>query len=536
MSVAKVILRNVASAWVGMATQIVVTLFLTPIVLSELGLEAYGLWLLLQGFVGYYGLVDMGLRAGITQSITRRLAAEDRSGVRRHITAAQPVLMKLSAAVIAIALIASFCLPAMVDCSPELRAAFPVVVIIQGIGVAIRLPLTPYSAVLVGLQRYDLANAIAVCVRIIYALAAYFVMLAGGGIIALSVTLVCTNLLDNLCRLVLAFRKVPELRRSVPNDLTKCDWKNERSELFQVGGWNLMIQVGRRLIYYSDALVIGTLFSAAAIVPYGLASSLVEYCNSLVKVSTRVLYPTMANLHVKGDNEQQQNLYLFSTRICLLVSIAFLIAGFSHIRSFLRLWLYDSPDIEFICQDAPMLFLLVGTAFAFVSLRRPGTQLLLAASKLKELATVQFCEAMINLILSIVLGWWLGVAGVALGTLIPALLLGLTWHLGAHAQVLQTTRGKILWTMIPNAAIYVLAMLGFTWVCQNYWLRSLDSWFWLSMSGLVHAIAILILIPIGLHSSERSAILEFLARRLFKNSSSRSSTTSDQKPTVFDQP
>ncbi len=67
MGIAKTVLKNVAASWVGLATQILVTFLLTPFIIEELGTEAYGVWLLLQGLVGYYGLMDLGLQAGLTQ-------------------------------------------------------------------------------------------------------------------------------------------------------------------------------------------------------------------------------------------------------------------------------------------------------------------------------------------------------------------------------------------------------------------------------------------------------------------------------------
>lgn len=508
MSIKKTIAKNVASSWAGLGVQIVVTLLLTPVVLSELGLEAYGLWLLLQGLVGYYGMVDMGLRAGVTQSITHRIAAEDYDAVRNHIAAARPFLSKLSALVVCISICASWALPRLVETEPELRAVFWLVVIIQGAGVAVQLPLMPYASVLVGLQRYDLANLIEISTRVLYALIAYMVLSWGGGIVALSVVLAVSNLTGTLCRVLLAHRLVPELRGA-----TDGDNASEVSELFRFGFWNFLIQLGRRLIYYSDTLVVGTLFSAGAIAPYGIAGSLVEYCNSLVKVSTRVLYPTMAALHHQGERKQQYSLYLFATRICLIVSVAFLVIGYQHIRPFLLLWLSNSDEVSTIVSQAPSLFLLIGIAFAFVSLRRPGTQLLLAAQKLKELATVQISEAIINLIVSFALGMWIGVEGVALGTLIPAVGLGLVWHLGAHAKVLETTRAKILLSILPGTFLFGSVLAAFAWVAGNVY-GPIETWYSLVGSTVIHVVFAGFILPLGLNAPERAVAWNLLNGRI----------------------
>lgn len=500
MSLATRVAKNVASSWVGFGVQVVVTLLLTPVVLSRLGIEAYGIWLLLQGFVGYYGFVDMGLRAGITQSITRRIATKDHPGLRQHIATARPVLLKLSLVVVSLSIVVSVALPHFVETSPELNRAFQLVVVIQGIGVALRLPLMPYGAVIVGCQRYDLANTIAVLTKVAYAIAAYIILTAGGRLVALSITLVLANLLDSTLRVFLAHKLVPELSGG-DEKFARADIR----ELMQFGVWNFMLQIGHRIVYYSDTLVVGVLFSAAAIAPYGLAGALVDYCSSLIKISTRVLYPTMSELHHNGRQDQQRSLYYFSTRISLIVSSSFLIIGYMHLQPFLRLWLARSPDADSIVSQAPSLFLTLGIAYAFVSMRRAGTQLLLAAEKQKQLAIVQFSEAILNLTLSIALGLWIGIPGVAWGTLIPAAILGLCWHLKEHANILGVSRYRILNNTITGTFLYSALLTGACHVLYRC-LGDINNWGELLFScGLSVAFAGA-LFPLALSQEERSGL------------------------------
>ena len=67
---------NVFSNWTGYAVQVAVTFFLTPLVVGSLGDARYGVWILLSGLTGYYGLLDLGFRAGLTQYLTRHLATK----------------------------------------------------------------------------------------------------------------------------------------------------------------------------------------------------------------------------------------------------------------------------------------------------------------------------------------------------------------------------------------------------------------------------------------------------------------------------
>ena len=73
----RVIVRNIFSNWAGFAVQVAVTFFLTPFVLSHLGDARYGVWMLVMSVTGYYGLLDLGFRSGLTQYLTRYLAVGD---------------------------------------------------------------------------------------------------------------------------------------------------------------------------------------------------------------------------------------------------------------------------------------------------------------------------------------------------------------------------------------------------------------------------------------------------------------------------
>ncbi len=58
-------LKNVLANWLGLGTTMVVGFLLTPFILHKLGDTAFGLWVLLTTFTGYYGLLDLGLRNSI---------------------------------------------------------------------------------------------------------------------------------------------------------------------------------------------------------------------------------------------------------------------------------------------------------------------------------------------------------------------------------------------------------------------------------------------------------------------------------------
>ena len=56
------IFTNIASNWIGLIINIVVSFFLAPFVVNHLGADMYGIWAVAMQFTGYIYLMDFGVR------------------------------------------------------------------------------------------------------------------------------------------------------------------------------------------------------------------------------------------------------------------------------------------------------------------------------------------------------------------------------------------------------------------------------------------------------------------------------------------
>ena len=65
VSVRRTILRNVISNWAGYAISVAGALILSLFVVRTLGDKLYGLWALIMLLTGYYGPLDLGIRAAV---------------------------------------------------------------------------------------------------------------------------------------------------------------------------------------------------------------------------------------------------------------------------------------------------------------------------------------------------------------------------------------------------------------------------------------------------------------------------------------
>ena len=188
--------RNVAFNWMGFAVQIAVAFFLTPFVLSRLGDARYGVWALTISITGYYGLLDLGFRVGLTQFVTRALAVQDFAHVNRIVSSGLAALSFAAGVLIAASVALAFASPTLIDFPPELSHEVFWCILIVGASVAIQFLFFPFSAVLTATQRFDIANIIGIAVRLMSAVATLFVLSRGYGLIGLSIVTTVANTVD----------------------------------------------------------------------------------------------------------------------------------------------------------------------------------------------------------------------------------------------------------------------------------------------------------------------------------------------------
>jgi len=507
MSLSKTLLRNVASNGVGYAVQVAVAFFLTPFILRSLGETRYGVWTVAVGLMGYYGLLDLGFSAGINQYLTRHLAIKDLDGVNRTASTgvvalgACGVLAFLVSAVIAFNATRLFTVPS--NATHEVA----LVIFIMGASVALQFWFFTYSAVFTALQRFDLSNAIGIVTRVISALATVACLRAGYGLIGLSLVLAGMNLADYLVRFVVATRLLPELRLSL-RAASLAVFK----DIVKFGVGNIAVAGSVRLISYTDSLVIAAFLPISAVAPFAVAASLRSYFDDVFIRVGQVFFPAATQLDAQGDGEGLQRLYLVSSRIMAVGAVVTGALAIFWSRDFFRLWVghqYAEPEgYPSMAAIGAVLFI----ASIVTAAQRIGYQVLLGTRQVGILARLFVAEGIANLVLSVALVHIYGVIGVALGTLIPAVVFQGVLHPVTLCRRLQVSAATYLAQVLLRPAVLAGVMLVLARACQQVF-PPIGQWgqliVWATVSGTVAAgVAVLV----GLTVSDR----EFLIGRPYR--------------------
>lgn len=413
MSRFRIVVRNIAVNWIGFAVQAAVLFFLTPFVLSELGDTRYGVWVLTTTMTGYYGLLTLGLTGGVTQYITRYLAVQDFGKLNEVASTATVALVGVGALVFSSSFILAWLAPYVFTIPVEHHDEVAWCIIIVGTTIALQFSFFLYSAVLASTQRYDLSNIVGVACSL---LSAGFVVLAlrqGYGLIGLCLANSIGDITGYLLRRMLAYRVLPQLTisRSFLSTPTL-------RVLLSYGTWSFVISIAQSIFAQIDALVIGIFMPMAAVSRYALAAGVSIQMSNVLRPIDRVFFPTLTDLHAKGDMGGLRSLYVRGSRLYLIcVSVAITIACF-WANDFYRLWIGTKYIENSDYPSVPFLFVLLAAALFGRLLPGLGGQTLQAAILVRPLACLAIIEATANALLSV---WFVhpwGLSGVALATIV----------------------------------------------------------------------------------------------------------------------
>ena len=401
--------RNVLANWLAYLISGVVNFFLSPFIVHHLGNSAYGVWALLVSLTGYFGFLDLGIRGAVTRYVAKFYSEGAHDESSYTISSACGLFLTLGLfAIFASALFSFLAIPHFQIPTAYMHAA-QVVVVITGFNIAISLVSGVFGGVLVGLQRFDLTNSIALSGVVLKAIAIVFALKSGYGLVTLALIQLGGTLGELAAGLALSHRQYPQAALTLANMR-----RTYVSLIFSFGFFAFLLQLSNYLIYFTDALVIGAFLPVSMVTFFSIGSNLTIYARDLAGGFSRTMTPLAAQLEVEKGLQGVRAATLRGARLCALtmwpIFITFIIRG----RTFIGLWMGPSyADLSghvLWILSLPWLFLAPVAVIASV---------MLGISKHKSVVPAAVAEGLANLILSIVLVKRMGILGVAWGTAIP---------------------------------------------------------------------------------------------------------------------
>lgn len=453
MSTAIALLKGSVTRVSQTFVSILVAFFMMPFLIHELGDHWYGIWTVVGSLAAAYHLFDMGMASAVTRYVSRSFGLKDDHQANVTINTALIIYIAIAGVIILASIAASFASRTFIDTESD-KDLVQILVLIIGVSVALEFPFNALAGVASAKLRFHQVALTRIAMTLLGAGLTWWFISRGYGIVALAVITFCTARISNLLYLLICKSAFPALKVS-----RKLASRENSKELFQYSAWSFVIAIAYQLRNNVDNFVVAGFLSAASVTHYAIGLRLVDYLAQFLSQATNMFVPIFTAYHAQDNKQELHSKLLFITRLNLVLA---LIAGGGLVifgDAFIARWM--GPDYS----DAywVMVILLIGRMIGFAN--HPLNSAMYAANKHSIVAKIDVVEVGFNLGLSLILVQYYGLIGVALGTMIPLLVMRLfVLPLFACRAIEMPVRDYYLCMARPLLAIATPLAIIFYWI------------------------------------------------------------------------
>ena len=398
-------------------------LLLVPFVISFTSSELYGLYLSLVSIIGLLGLVDLG--SGMY--IIKELAKESSEKTKIKTFSSVSNLMILN--IILILIIGIIISPIVSDLSPEFDIVSSLFALLLINKIIFNFSSIPTS-IQISYQRMGFVNLIKISLVPIEILLVILFLNNNYGIFSL----VYGELIISILYLIIITISTKDLFKLYRFKIYKFDFIQSIKYSFSY----YLVKLSHIGLTNLDNILILYFLGAKYVTIYAITLKLPILFSREIsgKISTN-LFPAISSLNIKNDLEKLKSILLklikFSTRMSLLISIIIFIIN----KSFVELWVgldnFGGYELNFIFSC------ILAVEFFYFAL----DPFVLSHGNMRKFAKISLIELILNVVISVVGVIYLGLIGIALGSLISKISTSLLFVILETINILKIKIKKV---------------------------------------------------------------------------------------------
>jgi O-antigen/teichoic acid export membrane protein len=404
---------------------------------------------------------------------------------------------------ILVALVFAQFLPHFFNIAPQYVRDAKLTFLLVSFSLALKFPAGVFEGFLCGIQRYDITNGISILGAFFKAVTIVIFFSAGYRLVALGFIVMMTDIAVNALMVFFCHKYLPFLRPA----LKSVDRKMFK-KIYQYGLYSFIIIIATKLIYESDAIIIGAFLPAQAITFYAIANNLIRYLRQISYGFGNVFNPAASEFEARNEQSRIQQLLTYGTKYSLLfilpVAFGLIFLG----REFISIWMGSG----YAAESGDVLIILTVSQIIAMSQFSSGS-ILYGLNRHNYLAFCLFFEAIAKLVLSIALIGRYGIIGVALGTAIPEIIVYLfviPWYI---TRAVEFSMVAYLREAFYPPFLNIISFVGLLYIFKVYFQPASWAVFMLEIfiAGIVYTITSLF---VCFNNQQRAAIGGMLVRTM----------------------
>jgi len=309
-------------------------LLATPFLVSRLGTEQFGIWMLVNALTGTLSVMHFGLGDATVKYVSSHRARGDWQGVVRVVRSTQTVYGCLGIfSLLVIVAGAPFLAHRVFKIELSLQALAITAIRIAGMGLAVRFVNNVFAAALQGFERFDLSARVTIITKAVTISGIVIVVALGYGLEPLLwVSVICAGLgavaLAIVTKtLITGLHFWPMLDRAALR------------EVFGFGFYSWLSAIAGTIFAQADVLLVGVLLGTVAVTYYSVCQKLAMQVHAFLAAGSAFLFPMSSVAAEQGDLRQMKRIYTHALSLIAVLSAAIGVPIFLFSQSILTHWM-----------------------------------------------------------------------------------------------------------------------------------------------------------------------------------------------------
>lgn len=301
----------------ALVSHAVVGFFMIRFLLGRLGEDRYGVWVLIGGTLFRYApLLSIGLNSSINRYIPVYLAKNDHDGIQRVVNTSLFFFAILAFLVAVVSLVVYYNVDSWFVIEPELVRTAGILVLIVGFSLVVAMPLQPSTAILSGMQRYDLINIVHLASLFSRTALLIVLLTRDYGLVTVALIYGLSEIIVKALHAALSVKLLP----SVSLSAKKID-KSLLKDMLAYGTNTFLYATGAVIIYQASNLIIGAFLGTAQVSQFFVATIAVFLLSQLISAFTAAVKPAVSDLDARDDTITVKEIAFLTQKYSLLLII-----------------------------------------------------------------------------------------------------------------------------------------------------------------------------------------------------------------------
>jgi O-antigen/teichoic acid export membrane protein len=343
MTTSKRLIHNTIFNVMTLVSGAVITFFLIRFFLSQLGESRYGIWVLIGSIFQYRRLLDMGMNSSIDRYIPVNLARRDDDAIQRIISTSLFFFTLLAFVLGLMTLLLYENIGGWFTIAPDMVGTAGVLVLIVGYSFVLSMPLQVSSALLCGLQRYDILNLTEFLMLLLRTFLVVIMLGQGYGLLTIGLVYGIGEILVKFVQ----FAYVKKLLPDVSISIRSIDFKLLK-EMLTYGINTCLYRTGSLLILKATDLIIAVYIGTAEVSQFAVAIAGILLLSQLLRAFATAIKPAVSDLDARDEHSRVREISFLMQKYSLLLIIPAACFLIVMGREFLQVWVgekFQDPSV-----------------------------------------------------------------------------------------------------------------------------------------------------------------------------------------------